>query len=84
MGATLAAVRTPCQDDPEAFWPQKVWAAEGQAQIARAQALCAGCPVRVPCLAEALTLPRVRVAGSVTGGVYHSTRGQRPQPEGRR
>ena len=80
MPATLTQQRIPCQDTPEAFWPEKVWTTEGKAQIATAVALCRTCPARVACLAEALALPASRVAGSVAGGVYHPTRRQRTYP----
>ena len=46
---TEAGVTTPCRDhDPE------LWFADRPEDVARAQALCGGCPLRVACLAGAL------------------------------
>ncbi len=51
---------TPCSDpstDPDLFFP------DSPEQLAAARALCAGCPVRHDCLAEA-------VANGTTDGVW--------------
>jgi WhiB family redox-sensing transcriptional regulator len=42
-----------CQADPELFFPIGS-AGTGAAEIQRAKAICAGCPVRRPCLIYAL------------------------------
>jgi WhiB family redox-sensing transcriptional regulator len=42
-----------CQADPELFFPIGS-AGTGAAEIQRAKAICAGCPVRRPCLTYAL------------------------------
>lgn len=38
----------PCKREPD------LWFADDPAGLERAKALCAGCPIRIPCLAAAL------------------------------
>ncbi|MEU1122158.1 WhiB family transcriptional regulator [Streptomyces sp. NPDC005899] len=50
MNRTIAEEGICAQTDPELFFPEK-----GQSDVTRAAiAICMGCPVRRPCLAEAL------------------------------
>ncbi len=63
--AELAAL--PCRrDDPE------LWFAEGPAEVERARALCATCPVRLTCLAVAVE--RAEYAGVWGGQIFERGR----------
>ena len=60
-----------CQSaDPDIFFPVSD-AGPGQAEIARAKAVCAGCPVRAHCLEYALS---TRQAHGVWGGASEGER----------
>lgn len=62
-----------CADtDPELFFPNRSNAA---AQADEAIRVCYRCPVRQPCLAEALAMPPHRLhVGMVAGGRYFPNR----------
>lgn len=49
----------PCREDPDLFFgPDIEPEADRLAREKQAKAVCAGCPVRVPCLDSALARPR--------------------------
>ena len=52
--------------DPELFFPAAESGRARHAQVAAATAVCAGCPVRAACLAEALARIPYGVAGGLT------------------
>ncbi len=59
--------RAACRDvDPELFYPAAEDGPSLRAQVTAAKAVCAGCPVRVECLAEALARIPYGVAGGLT------------------
>ena len=74
---TMAACRSA---DPDLFSPVSK-AGQSLEQIARAKAVCAGCPVRGQCLAFAL---RTRQVGGIWGGLTEDERHlavpRRPRP----
>jgi hypothetical protein len=56
-----------CVDvDPELFFPVAVSGLVLERQVAAAKAVCAGCPVLVECLADALTGTAFGIAGGLT------------------
>lgn len=59
----LAACRS---SDPEIFFPAADSGPSYVAQVAVAKTICAGCPVRAECLAEALTRIPFGIAGGLT------------------
>jgi hypothetical protein len=66
MNRTIAEEGICAQVDPELFFPEK-----GQSDLTRAAiAICTGCPVRRPCLAEALA-----EEGSAAASNRHGVRG---------
>jgi len=59
--------RAACRSvDPEVFFPTAEVGPVYDAQVAVAKAVCAGCPVRPECLAEALTRIPYGIAGGLT------------------
>lgn len=71
---TMAACRSA---DPDLFFPAAK-AGQSTEQIARAKAVCAGCPVRRQCLAFAL---QTRQADGIWGGLTREERSPRvPAP----
>lgn len=59
--------RAACVDvDPEAFFPVGEAGPVFVAQVAAAKAVCAGCPVRAECLADALVGLAYGIAGGLT------------------
>jgi hypothetical protein len=66
--------------EPETFFPTAEAGPEYEAQVAVAKTVCARCPVRAECLAEAL----VRIPFGVAGGLTpEERRGHRPAQVGR-
>ena len=64
--------------DAELFFPVAETGPVYDAQVARAKAVCAGCPVRRDCLAEALT----RIPYGIAGGLTERERAElRRRPE---
>jgi WhiB family transcriptional regulator, redox-sensing transcriptional regulator len=64
-----------CRDhDPELFFPTATTGPTYEAQVAAAKAVCAGCPVRAACLAEALESIPEGIAGGMTEQERRSTR----------
>lgn len=61
--------------DPELFFPDQ----GERGKVAQAKRICAGCPVRAACLADALATPATRDYG-IRGG---TTREERRWPRGR-
>ncbi|TDE03455.1 WhiB family transcriptional regulator [Jiangella asiatica] len=63
--------------DTEHFYPVSLVSTDGQAQAAEAKAICWACPVRRPCLRNALDIerrePESRVHG-IRGGYLPSER----------
>lgn len=62
----LAACRPGSGVDPELFYPSAASGPVYQAQVAKAKAVCAGCPVRAECLDHALAQVPVGIAGGMT------------------
>ncbi len=59
--------RAACRDvDPERFFPTAEDGPDRHAQVTAAKAVCARCPVRAECLAEALARIPYGVAGGLT------------------
>jgi hypothetical protein len=59
--------RAACRDvDPERFFPAAEDGPGLRAQVAAAKAICARCPVRAECLAEALARIPFGIAGGLT------------------
>ncbi|MGD9531809.1 MAG: WhiB family transcriptional regulator [Dehalococcoidia bacterium] len=54
--------------DPEVFFPIDTGPA-GELAVARAKAICAGCPVRVECLADVMAMEDPAERWGVTGGL---------------
>jgi hypothetical protein len=52
--------------DPELFFPTATSGPAYEAQVATAKAVCAGCPVRAACLAEAMESIPEGIAGGLT------------------
>ncbi len=75
--AYQSGAEQPCRvHDPE------LWFAEAPAELERAKALCAGCPVRAACLAAALA--RREYSGVWGGEIFHrGTVIPRKRPRGR-
>ena len=68
-----------CQlSDPELFFPVRTSGDEYEAQLAEAQAVCAGCPVRARCLEENLDMPF-----GIWGGLDRAERGDLLKARGR-
>jgi len=60
-------VRAVCRnEDPELFFPVSSIGSVYTAQVARAKAVCGGCPVRPECLSEALVALPHGIAGGLT------------------
>ena len=83
--------RAACRDvEPELFFPAAEDGAARHAQVQAAKAVCAGCPVRVECLAEALARIPYGIAGGLTEherrqfGRTHNTRSAQSCKEGAR
>lgn len=70
-----------CRDhDPDLFFPARTYGNAAQrAQIAKAQAICAGCPVREVCLEYGLSLPNDTpgIYGGLTGADRRRLRAER-------
>jgi hypothetical protein len=65
-----------CRDlDPDTFFPQ----AHSGPEVARAKAVCAGCPVRRRCLDEALRRIPEGIAGGLTAAERRTRLRTRPQ-----
>lgn len=65
--------RAVCRDvDPELFFPAAESGPIRDAQVTAAKAVCAGCPVRRECLAEALA----RIPYGIAGGLTEHERGR--------
>lgn len=60
----------------ELFFPPSEGGALGVARVAEAKAVCAGCPVRVTCLADALTRESPSARYGVYGGLSAVERGR--------
>jgi WhiB family redox-sensing transcriptional regulator len=63
------AEEVPCRKDPELFFTQPTDAGhgkEGDRRIEKAKAICAGCPLRDPCLSYAITWAVEGVWGGTT------------------
>lgn len=65
--------------DPELFFPAGESGPAYEAQVRAAKAVCARCPVRADCLAEAL----VRIPYGIAGGLTPEERRGRVRPKGR-
>ncbi|MDD7968445.1 WhiB family transcriptional regulator [Actinomycetospora lemnae] len=73
MTDTTWRQRAACRDaDPELFFPSAEDGPIHDAQVATAKAVCSRCPVRRPCLTEALE----RMPYGVAGGVSEQERQQ--------
>ena len=62
--------------DPEVFFPAAETGPLHEAQVAVAKAVCAGCPVRVECLEDAL----VRIPEGIAGGLTAEERRRLRRP----
>jgi len=69
--------------EPETFFPAAERSPEHEAQVAVAKAVCAGCPVRVECLAWALVALPYGVAGGMTEDERRQARTRRRGPRRR-
>lgn len=58
------------------FFPATETGALGAARVAEAKAVCAGCPVRVTCLADALVRESPSARYGVYGGLSAGERGR--------
>lgn len=65
------------ETDPELFFPTATHGRAYEAQVATAKAVCARCPVRAQCLADALAGMPVGIAGGLTERERRSLRCQK-------
>ena len=64
--------------EPETFFPAAEIGPAYDEQVAAAKAVCAGCPVRTPCLEFALTALAHGIAGGLTADERRALRGAGP------
>lgn len=73
--------RAACREvDPELFFPPPAAGPSYDAQVAKAKAVCAGCPVRAECLDEALRRIPDGICGGLTPEERRAHRGPRVKP----
>ncbi|MCW2900390.1 MAG: whiB1 [Streptosporangiaceae bacterium] len=68
--------------DPELFFPTAEAGPAHAEQVAAAKAVCAGCPVRTPCLEFASTALAHGIAGGMTADERRAQRGANPYLDG--